>query len=204
MEINLFGAVGDPWEEITASAVAAKLGDYNGGGLVVNINSPGGFADEGIAVYNLLKPHEPHVRILGLAASAASVIAMAGSTVEMLTGSRLMIHKAWSIAVGDDDDMLREATALKSYNRSIADVYSAKTGIERSDVLGMMAAETWLSADEAVEQGFADQLDSDAAAPAPPEASATLAAMRGLDNPRYRAAVKYKMQNLLTRHGLAR
>jgi len=91
----------------------------------VNINSPGGSVFEGIAIYNLLASHSGSVvvNILGVAASAASIIAMAADTINMHTSSQLMIHRAWTVAVGNSEELLETASFLDRIDSSLADVY---------------------------------------------------------------------------------
>lgn len=173
--LDLFGPVGEPWDGFTDKAIAKELGGYDGP-LTVRINSPGGFAYDGIAIYNLLKKHEPHVEIVGLAASAASVIAMAGKTIEIATGAEFMIHDAWGLVMGGSDDMRGYADHLDKLSGSIADVYAERTGADKSAIREMMVAETWMSADEARAAGFADELGGESE-PATESAQAVLAAM---------------------------
>jgi HK97 family phage major capsid protein len=97
--------------------------------------------------------------VIGMAASAASVIAMAGDHIKMSVGSMLMIHSAWGVVGGNQQDMRDFAAVLDRIDNSIAELYAARTGIPKNDVLAMMREETWFSADEAVSRGFADIAD---------------------------------------------
>jgi ATP-dependent Clp protease protease subunit len=125
--------------------------------ITVNVNSPGGDAFEGVAIYNVLKQSgKPvNVNVLGLAASAASIVAMAGDTVVMNLGTQMMIHGAMALCVGFAADMRKMADTLDQVSSSIADIYVNETGLSNRRVTEMMAAETWMSADEAVQNGFA-------------------------------------------------
>ena len=123
----------------------------------MRLNSPGGDAFEGVAIFNVLKNYGKPVNVAvdGLAASAASIIAMAGDTITMGEGSMLMIHNAMGIAMGNASDLRQLADTLDSVSASIADIYVTRTGNSKTSVLDMMSAETWMSATEAVKNGFA-------------------------------------------------
>src|SRR5690625_4462525 len=125
--------------------------------VVVNINSPGGDFFEGVAIYNMLRehPHKVTVQVMGLAASAASVIAMAGDEILVGDGSFLMIHNTWVLAIGNRHDMAEAAELLEQFDMAMADVYSDRTGQDKNDIIRMMDKETWINASKAVEEGFA-------------------------------------------------
>lgn len=122
------------------------------------INSPGGDAFEGFAIYNLLRDHQAKVsvKVFGMAASAASIITMAGDRVEMGEASFIMIHSAAGMVWGNAEDMASFADLLNKIDGEAAAVYSRRTGMKVDDVLAMMRKETWMTAKEAVEKGFAD------------------------------------------------
>jgi ATP-dependent Clp protease, protease subunit len=128
--------------------------------LHVDITSNGGDVSQGFAIYNLLKRHQAHkvVTINGLAASMASVIAMAGDVVVMPSNSMLMIHNPWGGVTGDADQILSFGEALVEMRDNIADAYVQRSGQKKSEVLAMMDRETWLTADESVSLGFADRV----------------------------------------------
>jgi len=134
-----------------------RLGDVKD--ILVRINSPGGEVFDGFAIYNALKNHsaQVHVQIDGLAASIASIIAMAGDLVTMGDGAMMMIHNPWTIAIGDSEDMRKTADMLDKVSEGLLDAYESRTGIARDELKTMLAAETWLTAAEAVEKGFADE-----------------------------------------------
>jgi len=127
--------------------------------LAIHINSPGGDVFEGQAIYSQLKHHKAHktVFIDGIAASIASVIAMAGDEVVMPENGMMMIHEPSGFVMGTQDDMAKMADVLAKIRETIVAVYARKTGLEREHVAEMMKEETWLTADEAVEFGFADR-----------------------------------------------
>lgn len=128
--------------------------------IEVIINSGGGHIDAGSEIYSILKEYQGDVtvRIVGLAASAASVIAMAGDKVVISPTAQIMIHNVWSMAQGDYNEMLHQAGVLKEMNRSIANAYILKTGKSEAEILELMNKETWLSAKNALEHGFADEI----------------------------------------------
>lgn len=115
---------------------------------------------EGLAIYNLLREHEGevNVKVLGLAASAGSVIAMAGDTVQIARSGFLMIHNAWVVAAGNRNDLREIAAWLEPFDAAMADIYSARTGLEAKAVAKLLDSESWIGGTAAVEQGFADEL----------------------------------------------
>lgn len=159
--ISIYDVIGyDAWTGggFTAKRAAAALRAIGKNPVRVNINSPGGDFFEGLAIYNLLREHPEKVtvRVMGLAASAASVIAMAGDEVEMGAGAFLMIHNAWVLAVGDRNDMAAAADLLAPFDKAMAEIYAARTGKDGAEVARMMDDETWIGATDAVDEGFAD------------------------------------------------
>nr|WP_317294059.1 head maturation protease, ClpP-related [Ligilactobacillus saerimneri] len=128
--------------------------------VVVDINSRGGDVFAASEIYTLLAqyPGNVTVNIQGLAASAASVIAMAGDKVRISPTAQLMIHKAWTATSGNSDDLQQESAVLNGIDESIINAYEAKTGLERTELLKMMAQESWLTAQDAVDKGFADEV----------------------------------------------
>jgi len=133
------------------------------GKLTVRMNTPGGDVFDGLNIYNALTRHDGmvHVEIDGLAASAGSLIAMAGKTINMNTGAMLMIHDAWGMAVGNAEDMAAMADTLDKISGELAGIYSSRTGNGQRAVRAMMRDETWMTSKEAIEQGFADKPKSD-------------------------------------------
>lgn len=130
--------------------------------LNVYINSPGGDVFEGVAIYNMLKRHKAHVNIHvdGLAASIASVIAMAGDTIIMPSNAMLMIHNAWMYKAGNSKDLREAADTLDKVDTSIRQSYLAKAGdkLSEDDLIALMEAETWLTAQEAYDYGLCDEV----------------------------------------------
>ncbi|MDW7659231.1 MAG: Clp protease ClpP [Bacillota bacterium] len=130
------------------------------GNITVWINSPGGDVFAAAQIYNLLMDYPGHVtvKIDGIAASAASVIAMAGSEVQMSPVSMLMVHNPATIAIGDSEEMLRAKALLDEVKESIINAYALKTGLSRARLSHLMDAESWMNANKAVELGFADSI----------------------------------------------
>lgn len=151
----------DPWWGVSANAVVRALRDIKGD-VTVRINSPGGDAFDGIAIYNALKRHAEKgkvtVEVDGLAASAASIIAMAGDQIIVAKGAMLMIHCAWSFTIGDAGEHEKRASMLSKLDTQIAGVYAARSKKSEAECLELMQDETWMGADEAVELGFADSI----------------------------------------------
>lgn len=158
--ISIYDVIGyDYWsgEGTTAKRIAAALRSIGKNDVTVNVNSPGGDMFEGLAIYNLLAEHpgKVKVRVMGIAASAASVIAMAGDEIEMGLGSFLMIHNSWGVVVGNQNDMRDAAETFAQFDGAMADIYAHRTGQAKKDVEKWMDAETFLGANDAVEKGFA-------------------------------------------------
>lgn len=159
-EIFIYEDVGEGWfggfsakqfsDEITALGKGVTH-------LDVHINSYGGDVFDGLAIYNRLVTHGAtvHTHIDGIAASIASVIAMAGHEVHMAENAQVMIHNAWGIAAGTAADLRARADLLDSVTGKIAGVYVARTKMPSEEVLAMMDAESWMTADDALVKGFA-------------------------------------------------
>ncbi|WKT59115.1 ATP-dependent Clp protease proteolytic subunit [Microbulbifer thermotolerans] len=161
-DIGIYEHIGeDMWGDgVSAKRIAAALRAIGNRDVVVNINSPGGDMFEGLAIYNLLREHQGRVtvRVLSLAASAASIIAMAGDEIQIARAGFLMIHNAWVCYCGNRNDFREIADYLEPFDRSMADVYQARTGGDLDEIRAMMDAETWIGGSDAIEKGFADSL----------------------------------------------
>jgi len=162
-ELFLYGDLA--WYEITSADVASALAEIGPDKTVsVRINSGGGDVFEGIAIYNLLmeRPGRVEVYVDALAASIASVVAMAGDEIIMAKNALMMIHKPWAMVIGTDDDMRDMAQLLRVVeDRQIVPAYQDHTNISVSELKKMMAAETWLDAQEAVDNKFADRVGAE-------------------------------------------
>jgi ATP-dependent Clp protease protease subunit len=164
--MTLNGVIGEDWYGggITSSMVQAASDEMRGKQIQVRINSVGGVADEGVAIYNILRRHPGgvHTVVESLAASAASIIALAGNKRTTLRGGRWMIHKALTLAVGNEDDMLKVAEMLRTYDKSLVDIYSGS--MKEKDpkaIMKMMKDETWFTGSEAVAAGLSTDYDED-------------------------------------------
>lgn len=162
--ISMFDVIGEDWwtgNGVTAKRVSAALRSIGNQDVTVKINSPGGDMFEGIAIYNLLRAHKAKVtvEVMGWAASAASIIAMAGDEIRMGLGTFMMVHNAWGVVVGNQHDMRDAADMFGEFDGAIADIYEARTGLNRKDIVKLMDAETFMGPTMAVEKGFADSVD---------------------------------------------
>jgi ATP-dependent Clp protease, protease subunit len=187
--ISVLDVIGnDAWGEgVTAKRVAAALRSIGDRDVVVNINSPGGNYFEGLAIYNTLREHKAKVtvKILGVAASAASVIAMAADEVQIARAGFLMIHNAWVVAEGDRHQLREVADFLEPFDAAAVDIYVARSGMDAKDVAKMLDRETWIGGAEAVEKGLADALlssDEIAASPQNSAAAKTRVAAHRVDD----------------------
>ena len=146
-------------DEVTPQMFRSELNAADGD-ITLWINSPGGDCYAAAQIYNMLKeyPGKVAVKIDGIAASAASVVAMAGSTVEISPVGMLMIHNPATISIGDTHEMERTITFLSEIKESIVNAYEIKTGLSRAKISQLMDAETWMNAKKAVELGFADSV----------------------------------------------
>lgn len=145
-------------DDVTPKMFREEL-EQRSGNVTVRINSPGGDVFAGIAVYNMLNEHDGDitVKVDGIAASIASLIAMSGDNILMLPGSMMMVHLPWSIVAGNSEDMEREAEALKKVGDSMVPIYVSRSGQTEEKVKELLKAETWMTAEDAVELGFADK-----------------------------------------------
>lgn len=162
--ITMFEVIGEDWWTgggVTAKRISAALRSIGDKDVTVKINSPGGDMFEGIAIYNLLRAHPAKVtvEVLGWAASAASIIAMAGDEIRMGLGTFMMVHNAWGVVIGNRHDMREAASLFDGFDGAIADIYEARTGMKRADIVKLMDAETFMGPSDAVKNGFADGVD---------------------------------------------
>ena len=147
---------------VTAKRISAALRSIGTNKEIrVQINSPGGDVFEGIAIYNLLRAHKAKVtvEVLGWAASAASIIAMAGDDIRMGRGTFMMVHNVWGLVIGDRHDLEDSAALFKSYDAALADIYVARTGRKVDEIAALMDGETFMDPQRAVKEGFADGVD---------------------------------------------
>ena len=148
---------------VTLADVIKETAHLKGEQVRVLINSPGGSVFEGLGIYNYLKAEFPdaETEILGLGASIASVIYLAGKTRVMNREGFLMIHNAWTFSIGDSEQLRKDASLLDKINEQIVSVYERATGYNREEIKAMMDAETWIDSAQAMEAGFCDMVKED-------------------------------------------
>lgn len=150
------------WGGVSANAFVKALRGVTAGTIHLRINSPGGDVFGARAIETALREHKARVvvHIDGLAASAATFIAMAGDEIVIADGAMFMIHKAWTYAYGNADDLSKTVELLDKIDATLVDTYAKRTGQVDSRIAEWMAAETWFTAEEAVQHGFADRVAS--------------------------------------------
>ena len=162
--ITIYGIIGEDWwgEGNTVKRVDAALRAIGDQPVTVYINSPGGDMFEGIAIYNRLMEHSQEVttKVLGLAASAASVVAMAGAKREIAKSAFLMIHNCWTYYAGNRHAIRELADTMEEFDQAMIGVYADTSGLDEQDIEKMLDAETYLSGSTALEKGFATGLIS--------------------------------------------
>lgn len=159
-DVFIYGDIGSWMDGLTANDFAREVVALDVGNLNVRLNSGGGSVFEGQAIYNTLSQHKAKVTVTidGVAASIASVIAMAGDEIRITEGSHIMVHKPWSMAMGDAESMRKEADVLDSLESGIIDIYAARTGKNTKQLTDWVSAETWFKGQAAVDAGFADSV----------------------------------------------
>lgn len=161
-DITIYEAIGNYWDGgITPKQFSddlKALGDIDE--IYVHLNSPGGQVFDGNTIYNILKNHKARVivDIEGLAASIASVIAMAGDEIRIAENGMMMVHNASAFAIGDAEAMRKTADMLDKTNSTIISTYAKRTGLDEEKVTDLMNAETWMTAKEALDYGFVDSI----------------------------------------------
>jgi ATP-dependent Clp protease, protease subunit len=195
--ITIYDIIGeDVWTGggFTAKRMAGALRAIGPKDVTVKINSPGGSVFEGFAIYNELRQHKAKVtvEVMGIAASAAAYIAMAGDEIRMGLGSFLMVHNSWGMAVGNRNDLASAITTLEQIDNAQIDIFEARTGLSRKKIEDYMDAETFFGATDAVKAGFADTVMDDA-----PEAGTKARETRPIN-------AKRKLDALLAQSGVSR
>lgn len=154
------------YDEIGGWGIQAKqfindLSEVTAKNIDLRLNTPGGSVFDGNAIYNALKRHPANITsyIDGLAASMGSIIALAGQQVVMADNAMYMIHNPWTVAYGDAGEFRKTADTLDKLKSSMVRIYSEKTGLSEDDVTSLMNDETWYTAEEAKESGFADEIE---------------------------------------------
>lgn len=161
--ITIYDMIGeDPWTGggFTARRMAAALRAIGNKDVRVKINSPGGSVFEGFAIYNELRQHKAKVsvEIMGIAASAAAYIAMAGDEIRIGLGAFIMVHNAWGVVIGNRNDLAEAQKVLTQIDAAQIDIFEARTGRKRDEIEAYMDAETFFGATDAVKAGFADAI----------------------------------------------
>lgn len=162
------------WGGVSLASVKSQMaGLKDGDELEVVINSPGGSVFEGIAIFNFLRDYNPTIRIIGVAASIASIIAMAGKKIIMAPAATIMVHEPWTFSIGDEDYMTQVATQLNSLKRAMVEAYQIRMP-EKSEkeILDWLKVEKYITGKEAKSLGLADEYNAD-----PKEADFNMSAM---------------------------
>lgn len=163
VEMMIHGVVGDSWEGLDSGSVAAFLAGHRGKTVNADINSPGGLAFDGIAIYNAFLLHDApiNIDITGIAASAATIIAMGGDRIRIAENASFMIHRAWSIAIGNSAAMQDVKESLDKVDTQLAATYAARTGRTPAKMMELMIGKldgTTFTGSEAVTERFADEV----------------------------------------------
>ena len=191
--ININDQIGESFDGtgVTARLVGSILRKAKGEDVVVNINSPGGDFFEGVTIYNMLREHDGavNVNVLGLAASAASIIAMAADDLKIAKSAFLMIHNSWGLVMGNQNDMRQASETFAVFDKSMAGVYSDRTGIPTAKIAALMDADTWMDGETAVADGFADGF---------------LASDDVIEDEEQAANAKHKIDVILAKQGVSR
>jgi ATP-dependent protease ClpP protease subunit len=158
-EILLYGTIGEPLDKLDAATVTAAIRSSRGP-LTLRINSPGGYVMEGLAIVAALRDYSGKITVYidGLAASMGSVIAMAGDEIIIAEAALMMIHKPWEVAIGNADDLRADAAMLDRIEQQLIGIYSKRTGLPQSQLAAMLAQETWLTPEQALELGFVSSI----------------------------------------------
>lgn len=165
LEIFVYDVI-DPWFGVSAKAIGEAMRASPDAAVTLRINSPGGDAFEGRAIASLIRAHKGPTRAVvdGIAASAASTIAIAAGELAMAEGSFLMVHNAWTFALGNAADLEQTAKLLRKVDAELAADYAKRSGATLAQAEAWMAAETWFTAQEAVDAGLANAALTDPAA----------------------------------------
>lgn len=200
--LHVYDAIGETMfgEGITAKSVAAKLdtaGSFSR--IQMRISSGGGDPFEALAIMNLLKAKAVPIEatVDGLAASAASLLAMAGDSILMGAGSMMMIHAASTLSFGNASELRAMADTLDQVSGNMADVYASRTGLPKDDVVALMNAETWFTAEEAVAKGFANSVVPGEIRAAAVAASFDMSGFRNTPPTLREASAQYTREELL-------
>lgn len=161
--IYLYGTIGEDWWDdnaVSAGEFVKQLNAFGGEPVDIFVNSSGGSAFDGSAIYSAISRYSGKVtaHIDGLAASAASFCILSADEVIVSPSAMVMIHNAWTYAVGNAVELREMADSLEKLDETITGIYERKTGMSAEEIAALMRAETWMTAEEAIEMGFADTL----------------------------------------------
>lgn len=161
--IYLYGTIGEDWWDenaVSAGEFVKQLNAFNGEPVHIFVNSSGGSAFDGSAIYSAITRYTGKVtaHIDGLAASAASFCILSADEVIVSPSAMMMIHNAWTYAAGNAIELREMADSLEKLDETITGIYTRKTGMSAEEVAAMMRVETWMTAEEAIEMGFADTM----------------------------------------------
>ena len=166
-EIFLYDDIGPEWAGMIGAASVNQALSQMSGKVTVRLNTPGGSVDEGIAIFNALKRYSGGVDTIvdSMAYSMGSYILQAGDTRTVTRNSMVMIHDPWMIALGNAEDLRKEAEVLDKYKGRMLPEYAARSGATEEEVSALLTAETWMTGSEAVSMGYADVLEGDSVEP---------------------------------------
>lgn len=198
--INMYGNIGDNGDGtgVTIGLVRGALRRMGAGDVTVNINSSGGNFFDGLAIYNLLREHDGKVstNVVGVAASAASLIAMASDELRVAKAGFIMIHNAWAVVMGNRHELADTASLLAQFDAAMVGVYADRSGMTPKAIAAYMDKTTFFSGDEAVANGLADALLASDQVEADNE-PAPVAALRKIDVGLARAGLTRKERRTL-------
>lgn len=161
-EINIFGEIGESWfsEGITMEGINAMLSAITAKNITINVSSLGGDVNHAFAIHDLLKMKNANVtaKIIGMTASAGTVIALGANKVHMSENALFLVHNASTFAMGKADDMRAAAEVLDTVDNRLVAIYKNKTGKKKSEILNLMEEEKWITAEEAKDFGFVDKI----------------------------------------------
>lgn len=159
-DVFIYDVVGDSWVGGDAATVVKAINGIKAKKINLRINSPGGSVFDGVAIYNALARHSAEVTtyVDGLAASIASIIALAGKKIVMAENAMMMIHNPWTYTAGDSASLRKEADVLDQVRETLINTYATRTGKERDVIGAALDAETWFTAQEAKDWGLNDEI----------------------------------------------
>lgn len=162
-EVFIFDQIGLDWwgDGVSPQDFINEVKEIKEDSFDLHINSPGGFVDDGLAIYNYLNRLDKHITVYidGIAASIASIIAMAGDKIIMPENAQLMIHNAWTIMAGNKETFRDIADDLEMVDKNLANILHARSGLDIDKITNMMSEETYINGIDALEMGFADEVE---------------------------------------------